>query len=75
MLPFVCLCLHMNVFVKNGIQGYIKDKVHQTIPPPPIIAGYKQIWPSLVIPNSLLYITHMPNYHCSNILNHRVTIE
>jgi hypothetical protein len=142
------------VFVKNGIQRYIKDKVHQTSPPlcptidrfhltsrrpywctktmkwrpywctvrelalsysnisycfttplgPPITwvktiyrvsqkkltpllfiwisnvsvffdspcIDDKQIWLCLVIPNSQLYITHMPNYHRSSILKHTV---
>jgi hypothetical protein len=44
------------VFVKNGIQRYIKDKVQQTSPP---TIDDKQIWLSLGISNSQLYITHM----------------
>ena len=60
------------VFVKNGIQRYIKDKVHQTSPPLCPTIDDKQIWLCLVIPNSQLYITHMPNYHCSSILKHTV---
>jgi hypothetical protein len=50
------------VFVKSGGQGKIKTKFIKQVPP---TIDDRQIWLSLVISNSQLYISHMPNYHCS----------
>jgi hypothetical protein len=66
------LCVHiMKLFLsKMGFKEKLKQSSSNKSPDYSI--DDKQICLSLVISNSQLYISHMPKYHCSIVLKHRV---